>query len=290
MRARTWERAAATAVLVALALVHGAAADLASEVDFDHELVATAAEQMDDFTDAFAANDDVMAVTRANGKCFIKVLGSDSLHDWVNNMSFIKGSIAGLRCRVGGQVKLPEDKCRSWRSAGIGMRGFIESFNQLRFEMLRQMRKKCDLARDNVVVVGHSRGGAIAQTAAAVLFLDEIVPSPRLALVTFGSPRVLESTLSDAVHDKFTQIRLINEEDPVPSTPPAWLAYKHFGRMYCRDCGYPMERDEPKLAFNIFEVSDHYLVSYQAWLTSSLAKKEARAAAAHQAETVALIL
>mmetsp|Transcript_16764 Transcript_16764/g.32641 ORF Transcript_16764/g.32641 Transcript_16764/m.32641 type:complete len:291 (-) Transcript_16764:222-1094(-) len=250
----------------------------------DEALAAAAAKEMSKFYKPIIANGDIVEVHRSQYKCYIMAKDSEDINKWAAGMSFVKGSIAGFKCRIGNRVGLPEHGCLSWKRIGLGLREFVESFNEMRFEVLRRMQRKCDLARDDVIVVGHSRGGAIAQIIAAALYLDEIVPASQLTLITFGSPRALETSLSDLVHDKFKQIRLINGADTVPSMPPWWLRFEHFGTVYCRECGYPPERDAPKMAYNVYEMTEHYLASYQAWLTSKILEE------VHKAERFALQL
>lgn len=200
------------AALMALVALHGVAGVDAGAESFDTALVSSAVGELFSFEEPILAMSDVMTVRRVAdaGLCFVKVQGSDDVSDWVHNIQFLKRRVTGIA-----------DKDKKW---GYGMKGFVLAFEGMRAEMWAQMQKKCDVGSDVFVFTGHSRGGAVAQVAATVVYLERLVPAARLRLVTFGSPRALRSALSDKVHNKFPQLRFVNRDDPVPSVPRAGSA------------------------------------------------------------------
>ena len=72
----------------------------------------------------------------------------------------------------------------------------------------------------NVLVLGHSLGGAIASIASASLVYEKIVQSDRMTLITFGMPRVGEQEYA-RIHDKLVpnSFRLVHHRDIVPHMP-----------------------------------------------------------------------
>jgi len=239
------------------------------ESSFDIDLALEAVKELEEFEDPIIVNSDVMSVKKtAPGKCYVKVQGTKNLEDWIHNLEFYKATVKSVKCRLSSEEP---GRCTSYRTVGRGMDGFVMPYNSFRLEMWAQMKGKCDLDHDVFIFAGHSRGGAIAQVISSVMYLENLIPKERMRLVTFGTPRVLQTDLSDKVNDKFKQLRLINEADPVPSVPPSAFGFFHFGKMRCNACGYPMTRDEPEVG-SFWDVTDHYLENYHKWI-ASLAKE-----------------
>ena len=74
------------------------------------------------------------------------------------------------------------------------------------------------LAQDGykIYITGHSLGGALALIAARALDSDQVA-----ACYTFGSPKVGDSELGDAIKPPI--YRIVNAADAVPRVPPTWL-------------------------------------------------------------------
>jgi len=95
--------------------------------------------------------------------------------------------------------------------------------------------KSLPYADKNLILTGHSRGGALAVLMAQFLYTkyadvdDEMIPDQ---IYTFGAPRVGDI---DFYHnyDLRAQTRLfINEGDPVPTTPPTSTGFYHVHEQY----------------------------------------------------------
>lgn len=73
----------------------------------------------------------------------------------------------------------------------------------------------------DVVVTGHSLGGALASLAAAHLVNDQVIPTQKLSLYTFGMPRVGDKDFSMA-HDRLVNNswRVVHNKDIVAHLPP----------------------------------------------------------------------
>ena len=86
-----------------------------------------------------------------------------------------------------------------------------------------------------VVVVGHSLGGAIAAIAAAEL-RDQ---GSNTDLYTYGQPRIGGSTISNYItnQNKGGNFRVTHYDDPVPRLPPLLLGFVHISPEYYIDTG-----------------------------------------------------
>ncbi|MCB9750940.1 MAG: lipase family protein [Myxococcales bacterium] len=86
---------------------------------------------------------------------------------------------------------------------------------------------------ERLYIVGHSRGGAIADLLAA--FLYESSPSTYnssyMYVETYGQPRVFNTALADEYHGKIRKLRWVAAYDPVPALP-ASSSMKHWGTPY----------------------------------------------------------
>jgi len=77
-----------------------------------------------------------------------------------------------------------------------------------------------------LVIIGHSLGGAVGTMFAMQLFVNYGITSTHL--VTFGSPRVGDSAFHDLfVSSGVSHWRLVHEQDPVPHVPFQAWGYVH---------------------------------------------------------------
>jgi hypothetical protein len=122
-----------------------------------------------------------------------------------------------------------------WNIGGSSARvhkGFCDQYSFVRAAILRQIERKRACLRD-IVVTGHSLGGALATLAASDLactFRDK-----RIHCYTFGSPRVG----NEAFRKHFEHVvdgswRVYNREDPV-SLVPMSHRFVHVGQGVCID-------------------------------------------------------
>lgn len=111
--------------------------------------------------------------------------------------------------------------------------GFTEQFvsiqGTLEADLLRRLASR-ETVHD-VCFVGHSMGDALAQIAALYFgsLLQVSHPQVRVSSIGFGGPMFgagmdLEDAFAACVH---SQLRVVNEEDIVPSLPPPLFNFKH---------------------------------------------------------------
>ena len=83
---------------------------------------------------------------------------------------------------------------------------------------------------ENVFVVGHSLGGAMAVLVAEALTHEGI---PVKELRTYGQPRVGNRQFRQHLEgcDIGAYIRYVNNNDIVPKVPPSWLLFVHGGKL-----------------------------------------------------------
>jgi len=82
---------------------------------------------------------------------------------------------------------------------------------------------------------GHSLGGAMATICAGRCLLSKINSTPE-QVQTFGSPRIGNKRYIN--HAKVDYLRWVNNNDIVTRAPPAWLGYRHSGKvMYLNSQG-----------------------------------------------------
>jgi predicted lipase len=139
----------------------------------------------------------------------------------------------------------------------LGFQQGYESFKEPLFTEVSELVKKYPNA--NLVITGHSFGGAMA-TLAAVDFENS---GKKVSLITFGSPRVGNEVFSKYANQKIqgSNYRVSYIDDPVTGVPPASLGFLHTGQeIYYYDFEnfsvFPKGFDSKK-NFNSFDFNQH---------------------------------
>jgi hypothetical protein len=130
-------------------------------------------------------------------------------------------------------------------------RGFYRGYLSIRDELLVRIAEE----DEQIVIVGHSLGGAVGLLAAVDLNFNL---GRQIHLVTLGSPRVGNAAFMDACQRRIaSHTRLVHGWDPVPRHPwPVW-GYRHHTR--ARHIG---RRPLPLLP----DIRHHLIASYDAML------------------------
>ena len=146
---------------------------------------------------------DYGVVLERKDDAVICIAGSDDLQDWFDNFKIISEHIPNY-----GKMHF----------------GFYESFCDINIELSRCM-SKID-RRKPIKVIGHSKGGAIAEIIS--FYLRNTARFDDVELFTFGSPRVGKGEW----HRRFLESgikysRYVNGKDPVPRVPRNYMGYIH---------------------------------------------------------------
>jgi predicted lipase len=152
----------------------------------------------------------------------------------------VKGNIFAFR-----GTDEPKDALRDMRILPLWTRelgwcpaGFLKASRRL----VNKVTSVClerDIDHKNIILTGHSLGGAVALILGALMTRDEIPP---VEIVTFGAPRCGRLKILDSV--PVTQYR--HGKDIVPTVPPLMRRHNKLVRL-----------GEPKSL-----IKDHFVVNY----------------------------
>lgn len=152
----------------------------------------------------------------------------------------VKGNIFAFR-----GTDEPKDALRDMRILPLWTRelgwcpaGFLKASRRLVNKVTSVCLEK-DIDHKNIILTGHSLGGAVALILGALMTRDEIPP---VEIVTFGAPRCGRLKILDSV--PVTQYR--HGKDIVPTVPPLMRRHNKLVRL-----------GEPKSL-----IKDHFVVNY----------------------------
>ncbi|KAJ2930037.1 hypothetical protein H1R20_g7075, partial [Candolleomyces eurysporus] len=104
--------------------------------------------------------------------------------------------------------------------------GFGEAHAETAADVLAAVRKAISQSGLNqVTVVGHSLGGALALLDAVFLPLN--IPNIQIRTVTYGMPRVGNKAFTTYVDQNVPIDRITNQDDFVPILPGRFLGFRH---------------------------------------------------------------
>jgi predicted lipase len=163
--------------------------------------------------------------------------------------------------------------------------GFLEAYQALSSKIYNQLQFQMKAySTYNIVIVGHSLGGAQATIMAMDLFYNRNIRK-NLYLITLGSPRVGDSSFAGEFQFAFNgkSLRLVHALDIVPHVPPRNFGnYMHVPREIWESSpgvyhvspvdAYEESSGSDSVASRAFSVQDHmtYLgISLQTCTTSA---------------------
>jgi len=121
----------------------------------------------------------------------IVIDGSDDIDEWLSNFQFKSNRL-----------------------------GFHHEFYNSAVEIYRTLHIP---PSTNVTIIGHSRGGAIAQV------LAYLINRPNIDVITFGSPKVANRVgIKKLKEVSFSHTRVRINGDPVDNVPPFLFGYSHY--------------------------------------------------------------
>mgnify|MGYP002130041045 CR=1 FL=1 len=109
--------------------------------------------------------------------------------------------------------------------------GFFDRFNEIKSPTMAFLRKaQKELPNGDIIISGHSMGGAVATLFAS--HLKEFNIHPRF-VYTYGSPRVGDRAFAQYVDKQFGDrlMRVMNDWDMVVDLPPIAFDYRHVGKL-----------------------------------------------------------
>lgn len=139
---------------------------------------------------------------------FVSYRGSSNINNWINNI----------------QIK----KINPYNDTNIYIsKGFYTEYSYLKNDILNNLKLLTNkYNNNNIFIVGHSSGGAIATLLAFDVLNMNIYNLSYL--MTFGSPRVGNKYFSYYMNNNlFTSYRLTHYYDMVPHVPEQILGYEH---------------------------------------------------------------
>jgi triacylglycerol lipase len=153
------------------------------------------------------STDTQCLVQRVGDVLFVVFPGTDSIADWQTDLRAAK-----VEHPRGGKVHA----------------GFKSAWKSVMWAVTDNLCQRGNSVGD-VVVCGHSLGGALAVLCAFELIHLPFIPS--VQCYTFGQPRVGNGSFTRYfnanLHDE--TYRIVNEHDPVPYLPPWLMGYRHAG-------------------------------------------------------------
>jgi len=143
---------------------------------------------------------------------FVGFRGSSNIQNWLDNL----------------QVQLVKPYNDTQIEVEHGFYKIYSALDQKIYTIIDNLRLKYDT--NNILVTGHSLGGAIA-----TLFAFDVcyynVPYKIYSLITFGSPRVGNNYFSEYVSMcDFASFRVTHHYDIVPHVPEEFLGYEHISQ------------------------------------------------------------
>jgi hypothetical protein len=148
--------------------------------------------------------DTQVYVQTLDQRTYVIFPGTDGIQDWRTDFKAIKTSWMDDR--------------------GAVHRGFAAAWSSVMSEVLKETQNAAQ-----VIVIGHSLGGALAMLAASFI---QSAQGNIAGVYTYGQPRVGNGAFKRAYNATLNAatFRIVNEEDPVPYLPPWLMGYRHTGR------------------------------------------------------------
>ncbi|KHN95615.1 lipase [Metarhizium album ARSEF 1941] len=147
-----------------------------------------------------------VAVDSARKEVVFSVRGSNNIRNYVTDVVF-----AWRHCDLTPECKLHI--------------GFAEAWDEIKDAVTQAIMYAREMNPGyEVVITGHSLGGAVATIGAAYLRRDGLPAN----LYTYGSPRVGNDKFANWFSEqRGGQWRVTHENDPVPRLPPMFAGYRH---------------------------------------------------------------
>ncbi|RUS31318.1 Alpha/Beta hydrolase protein [Jimgerdemannia flammicorona] len=151
----------------------------------------------------------------ANKAVYVAFRGSTNINNWVHDAEFLFTKYSPAR-----GAKVHSGFYKTWQDA----RNIVYPI------VVKEMGRNPDY---KLYMLGHSLGGALTVLQALDFYQNAGYDSSKMAVYTFGQPRIGNPAFSDYVDSLDLPIyRTINQNDVVPHMGPEAIGYKHHGTEY----------------------------------------------------------
>ncbi|KAJ9063796.1 hypothetical protein DSO57_1037145 [Entomophthora muscae] len=158
---------------------------------------------------------DTLAYVTTNNvrrEIVISFRGTHSIKNWIQNLNFIHADFDTVK----------------YARVHAGFKSCSDGLTPLYLPSVRHILQNPEFANFKLVLTGHSLGGAIAVLSTLNLQKALDMPWSRLAVYTYGQPRIGNSFFSNYVNSlPLSMTRVVNENDPIPHLPPLPFMYLH---------------------------------------------------------------
>mgnify|MGYP002777086817 CR=1 FL=1 len=177
--------------------------------------------------------DTQCAILLEKDTLYIVFRGSEKALDWDTNFNFKQEVFEFKQEVIQEQIVRDREQIYPYpdksRSGAKMHRGFTTAFLSVRDRIHDAIKQH---PAPNVIVTGHSLGGALA-TLCAVDLQFNFSEQCAIEVYTFGAPRVGNSGFTKSFDRRVpTSYRIINGMDIVPNLPRWWQSYRHVDREY----------------------------------------------------------
>jgi len=156
-----------------------------------------------------------------NKTIFVVFRGTDNIRGWVDDFTFLKVNYPGV---AGAEVHS----------------GIFGAYNKVRDQVKSLYFKALSLCYncDNVIVTGHSLGGALSLFAGLDM---RTYVNKSMTLYNYGSPRIGNKAFSTYLSSTLSVWRITRDRDPVPHVPFIRMGYQHeYNEIYNRNGFYKL--------------------------------------------------
>ena len=161
------------------------------------------------------------------------------------------------------------------KNPGYAHSGFIQRYLRDRIDMVKalvEVIKTEELSAPlNIIVTGHSLGGALA-TLAAFDIKRNLLKDSNIELVTFNSPRVFNSHAAKEFEKRLGSdaYRLWRHYDPVSAVPTGRQGFKHVGKsLKLPAVSYLYPQENHSLKYTLEEINSNDAIqpseNHQGW-------------------------
>lgn len=152
------------------------------------------------------------ALERITRTLYVYFEGSNGDLDWKNNLDFPARPYTRMERTV-------------WHAH----RGFLRVWKSAKEVIAPYL---LDPAIDSVVTVGYSHGGALAAFCHEYVWFCRPDLRDKIEGYGFGAPRIYFGHMSEELRARWARFEVVrNIDDIVTHLPPAWLLYRHVGRL-----------------------------------------------------------